>query len=74
MGKAMEKLTFNEELCKGCGLCIALCPKKILELDASKVNQKGYNPARCVDLGACISCAICAKICPDSVITVRKEG
>ncbi|MCL2353147.1 MAG: 4Fe-4S dicluster domain-containing protein [Defluviitaleaceae bacterium] len=74
MSKAMEKLTFNEELCKGCGLCIALCPKKILELDGSKVNQKGYNSARCVNVEDCISCAICAKICPDSVITVRKEG
>ena len=67
-------LTFNDELCKGCNLCVVFCPKNILELDGSKVNQKGYNPAFCVDIDTCISCGVCAKICPDSVITVKKEG
>ena len=28
----MAKLTFREDLCKGCGLCVSACPKKILEL------------------------------------------
>ncbi|NLB17125.1 MAG: 4Fe-4S binding protein, partial [Clostridiales bacterium] len=28
----MNKVTFNVERCKGCGLCVSVCPKKILEL------------------------------------------
>ena len=65
-------LTFNEAACKGCLLCADACPKNILELDKSKVNQKGYNPIMCTDINICTSCAICARVCPDSVIKVEK--
>ena len=69
----MNKLTFTEALCKGCQLCIDVCPKKILALDTSRVNAKGYNPISCSDMGACTACALCARICPDSVIKVEKD-
>jgi len=65
-------LTFQRDRCKGCGLCISLCPKKILALD-STANIKGYRPVVCTDEGACIGCASCAKICPDSIITIQKD-
>ena len=26
----MAKVTFKTDLCKGCGLCVTACPKKIL--------------------------------------------
>ena len=29
----MAKVSFQEDLCKGCGLCVYACPKKILVLD-----------------------------------------
>ena len=45
----MAKVTFAENVCKGCGLCVTACPKKIVELDASKLNAKGHHPAHCVD-------------------------
>ena len=69
----MKKLILEENLCKGCGLCVTVCPKKILELDTSRVNVKGYNPIVATDENACISCAFCALICPDLVISVNKE-
>ena len=68
----MARLTFNEAACKGCLLCANACPRKILELDISKVNQKGYNPMKCKDIALCTACAICARVCPDSVIKVEK--
>ena len=68
----MNKVIFNETLCKGCQLCVDACPKKILALDSAKVNAKGYNPISCADMSTCTACAICAKICPDSVITVER--
>ncbi|MBR2365972.1 MAG: 4Fe-4S binding protein [Oscillospiraceae bacterium] len=68
----MPKVTFLEDLCKGCGLCVEACPKKILELARDQINKKGHNPARITDQKACIGCAFCATMCPDCVITVEK--
>ncbi len=66
------KLTFNEDRCKGCGLCTVVCPKKIVALNDKVTNIKGYHPAYCIDISQCIACASCAKMCPDSIITVEK--
>ena len=68
----MAKVTFNEESCKGCGLCVEACPKGILRLAPVRINLKGYHPAECADMNACIGCASCARMCPDVVITVDK--
>lgn len=67
----MAKVTFDEERCKGCGLCESVCPKAIISL-AKKINAKGYHPAVVVEMEKCIGCASCAKMCPDTVITVER--
>lgn len=64
-------LTFERDRCKGCELCVSVCPKHILALD-STTNAKGYRPAMCTDPDSCIGCASCARICPDSIITIKK--
>ena len=69
----MAKITINEELCKGCGLCTTVCPKNLLVLSKDKLNGKGYHPAEMTDESKCISCAFCATMCPDCVIEVRKD-
>ncbi|NLY09981.1 MAG: 4Fe-4S binding protein [Tissierellia bacterium] len=69
---AKGRVTFNEDICKGCTLCTTVCPKHILEMDKTKINRKGYNPAHCIDQDECIGCANCATICPDQVITVER--
>jgi len=69
----MNKVTFNTERCKGCGLCIEACPKKILEIAKDVLNAKGYHPARMTDQEKCIACAMCAMMCPDCVIKVEKD-
>ena len=73
MGIKMNKVTFDAERCKGCGLCVTACPKKIVSLDGETINNKGYHSARCIDNSVCIACAMCAVMCPDSVITVEKN-
>lgn len=69
----MNKVTINEAICKGCGLCVQVCPKKILRLSAQRLNSKGYTPSEIFDQPACIACAMCGMICPDSAILVEKE-
>ena len=68
----MAKITINAELCKGCGLCIDACPKKIIDASKGVINKKGYVPVRVTDQAACIACAFCALVCPDCVIKVEK--
>ena len=66
-------ITVFDEVCKGCGLCVFACPKKIIALDMSKINSKVYHPAICLDMEKCIACGMCAIICPDSAIKIERE-
>ncbi len=68
----MPKLTIAKNLCKGCGLCVTVCPKGILKLSETELNDKGYSPVEITDMDMCTACASCAKMCPDVVFTVEK--
>lgn len=68
----MATVTFNTDLCKGCGLCVNACPKHLLAIDSKVINKKGYSPAVMTDQEKCIGCAFCATMCPDCIITVEK--
>lgn len=68
----MAKVSFKTDECKGCGLCIQACPKKIVQFDEHLINAKGFRPVGVTDLAACTGCAFCAIMCPDAVITVEK--
>ena len=69
---AKGNLTIDKNVCKGCGLCVSVCPKQILILDTENLNTSGYTPASVTDMDACIACASCARICPDVAITIEK--
>ena len=67
-------VTFRQDRCKGCELCIGVCPRNIIIIDLDVTNRKGYHPAavKAEDMSKCTACASCAKICPDSIITVER--
>lgn len=69
---AKGRVTFNQDICKGCELCVTVCPVNILAMDTEKINKKGYHPATVVEPEKCIACTNCATICPDLVITVER--
>lgn len=68
----MGKLTFLTDNCKGCGLCVDVCPKGVLALSKDKINKKGHHPVEAVNEKACIGCAFCATMCPDCIIKVER--
>ena len=67
----MAKMTVNPNRCKGCGLCINACPKKIIHF-SKEINEKGYHFAEVKDQEGCIACKMCYQTCPDVAITVEK--
>jgi 2-oxoglutarate ferredoxin oxidoreductase subunit delta len=68
----MARVIFDENRCKGCGLCVKACSRGVIRLDEHKINKIGYNPAVAADMEKCIGCTLCALMCPDVVITVEK--
>ncbi|MGM0396097.1 MAG: 4Fe-4S binding protein [Bacillota bacterium] len=72
MAKVKGNVIFEDDLCKGCGLCVSVCPVNIISLDKGRINKKGYHPASIEEMDKCIACTNCATICPDVVITVER--
>ncbi len=68
----MSELILKKELCKGCGLCVQACPKKILTVSDTETNAKGYYTVEITRAEDCIACAFCATMCPDCVITLEE--
>jgi 2-oxoglutarate ferredoxin oxidoreductase subunit delta len=67
MAKRSKVLIVNQGWCKGCNICVAFCPQKVLELDS---NEKVV-VARIED---CTYCGLCELRCPDFAITVQDPG
>ena len=70
---ARGMVIIDEDRCKGCGLCVPVCPKEILQMAEDRFNAKGYRPVEVVAPEACTGCAMCATICPDVVFTVYRQ-
>lgn len=68
----MPKVEVLSEYCKSCGLCVSVCPKKILTI-GDKANRKGYYPVVVSEPEQCIGCSMCGVMCPDLAIEVYRE-
>jgi 2-oxoglutarate ferredoxin oxidoreductase subunit delta len=70
------RITIDKELCKGCYLCISVCPSETIAV-SDKLNQQGYYAVEFSDNGksgkSCMACMRCATICPDVAIEVYRE-
>jgi 2-oxoglutarate ferredoxin oxidoreductase subunit delta len=62
MGKALKIIN---QWCKGCGICVEFCPKKILALEKETVTIQ--NPEDC------IFCGQCELRCPDYAIFIEEK-
>lgn len=57
----MEIVKINKSWCKGCGVCVAFCPKGALQLEHEKAV---HDPEKCV------VCGMCEQLCPDLALEV----
>lgn len=66
------KITIDSELCKGCELCIAACPKELIRV-AKTLNAASYFPAEFKGKDdECTGCALCGVTCPEVAIEVYR--
>lgn len=58
-------LDYDYKKCKGCSICVALCPRKALQEGPLKEIATGLDaPPVLIDLEACAFCGMCVNFCP----------
>lgn len=54
----------NEDLCKGCGICMKACPPQCISLPESKKMIS-------IDHNKCIRCFCCQELCPEGAVHAK---
>jgi len=61
-----RRIVIHPRLCKGCEICVRLCPKAVLVLRDFKASV--------ANLPECSECMVCELRCPDFAIEVHPSG
>jgi ferredoxin len=61
--KGVVTLELNGEKCTGCGRCIEVCPRRVLRIQAHKVEI--------INRDMCIECGACQRNCAFDAISVK---
>jgi len=64
--KGKKRIEIDRDLCKGCGICVAFCQKKVLELDE-------HDKAVALRPEDCNACTLCELRCPDMAIEIKGD-
>ena len=67
----MITIKINPEICKGCELCVAVCPKQVLAV-GDGINAKGMNYVVAVKPEECVGCTSCSTMCPEGAIELYR--
>ncbi len=69
-------LTLNKALCKGCGICVEICPREAIEIKKfpKAEGDKIEPPTIDIDKEKCHYCGMCDPICPFGAIDVKVDG
>ncbi len=70
--KRAREIIIDEQFCKGCNLCLEVCPRKVF-VKSSKRSRAGYSMPQPAELGNCAVCFLCEMTCPDLALTVIEE-
>jgi len=67
----MNKLWIDGGYCKGCMICIDVCPTKAIG-PSEKLNPKGYRLPKEENMALCKGCGLCVLMCPDFAIAIEE--
>ena len=63
-------IKIDKEKCKGCMLCIKVCPQKAIQAPG-KMNKKGQQYVAMKHPEKCTGCGLCFIMCPDCAISIE---
>lgn len=66
----MAKIEIDHFFCKGCGLCMDVCPFKLIDWSKEAGESGLYVEQK--DASKCTACKMCAIMCPECAISVYK--
>ncbi len=72
MARKAREIVVNPKYCKGCHICIAVCPHSVLK-KSEQVDNRGFFLPEVENLEACKVCHICEMHCPDFAIRVVEQ-
>ena len=71
MAKAKGNVEILYEYCKGCGLCVGVCPTGNLKI-SDTLSPLGVNPTEAKNPQECTLCRRCTIMCPDGAIRLSR--
>gem|GEM_PF-613632 len=71
--KIIWAIELKPDWCKGCYLCIDVCPVEGIFKKADLIGSKGFKPLL-VNPEGCTNCQLCELLCPDLAITILPFG
>jgi len=69
----MKKINVDINKCKGCELCIMVCPIKNLKM-SDEMNAYGNPYVVVISDDKCLACCLCSSMCPDWAITIKDKN
>ena len=61
-------IVITPKYCKGCGICVELCPAKVFAAEPTTGKVLLAAPERCT------ACGLCELWCPDYAISLEQEA
>jgi NAD-dependent dihydropyrimidine dehydrogenase PreA subunit len=58
----MVRIEIDTRACRGCQMCVDICPTKVFDFDAAEAK------ARVREAADCIACLSCRYLCPSGAI------
>ena len=66
------EIAIDEDLCKGCSICIDFCPREVFE-NSDKINPRGYYQPKIKAEEKCSGCKLCELLCPELAIVIEEK-